>query len=143
MKIPHHDDYPNQMCEWKWQKMIARTCQPKARYWVWKGERKTAKFLMMTFAYRFTYNLFYCLHIRRVDAFLKRGPSNLNNIYHAYIYINVDNKYLDMLDLRNILVSKKTKSQIAKDTGSAKCKSANCQICESSQFAYLRTAYLY
>jgi hypothetical protein len=101
------------MCEWKWRKMIARTRQTKARYWVWKGERKTAKFLKMTFAYRFTYNLFYGLHIRRVDAFLKRDPSNLNNIYHAYIYINFDNKYLDMLDLRNFLVRKKTKSQIA------------------------------
>jgi hypothetical protein len=66
---------------------------------------------MMTFAYRFTYNLFYGLHIRRVDAFLKRGLSNLNNIYHAYIYINFDNKYLDMLDLRNFWVRKKTKSQ--------------------------------
>ncbi len=73
----------------KWQKIIARTCQTKARYWVWKGERKTAKFLMMTFAYCFTYYLFYSLHIPRVDAFLKRGPSNLNNIYHAYIYINL------------------------------------------------------
>jgi hypothetical protein len=104
-------DYPNQMCEWKWQKMIARTCQPKARYWVWKGERKTAQFLMITFAYRFTYYLFYGLHIRRVDAFLKKVPSNLNNIYHAYIYINFDNKYLDKLDLRNFLVRKKTKSQ--------------------------------
>jgi hypothetical protein len=80
-------DYPNQMCEWKGQKMNdSQDLQPKARYWVWKGARKTAKFLMMTFAYRFTYYSFYGLHIRIVDAFLKRASSNLNNIFrHTYI----------------------------------------------------------
>jgi hypothetical protein len=47
---------------------------------------KNATFLMMTFAYRFTYYSFYGLHIRIVDAFLKRASSNLNNIFtHTYI----------------------------------------------------------
>jgi hypothetical protein len=49
--------------------------------------KKTAKFLIINFAYRSIYYLFYGLHNRRVDALLKRDPSNLNKIYHAYISI--------------------------------------------------------
>ncbi len=97
---------------------------------------------MMTFAYCFTYYLIYGLHIRRVDAFLKRGPSNLNIIYHAYIYINFDNKYLDMLDLRKFLVRKKTKSQKILGPQSVNpqigkfAKVPNLRICGPPTFSY-------